>query len=766
MRSALTLSFLGLTLFAGAQTGHPPLIPLPEKVEWTEGAFPLATGLTIALYQPELRTEAEFLLAGLKIMGVEGKVEPVRRGLGMVVVLGLATNKGLAAEGYELTVTPEGCAIHGADAAGVFHGVQTFMQLFPAPGTASPAVPCVLIRDQPRFAWRGMHLDVGRHFMPADFIKRYIDLLARYKMNRFHWHLTEDQGWRIEIKAYPKLTEVGAWRNGSMVGPYRDQRYDTLRYGGFYTQDEIRDVVAYATSRHITIVPEIEMPGHALAALAAYPEYSCTGGPFEVAKGWGVFDDVFCPTDATFTFLENVLTEVMDLFPGEYIHIGGDECPKERWNKCPKCRKRMKAEHLKDEHELQSYFIGRIGKFVNSKGRKIIGWDEILEGGLAAEAAVMSWRGTEGGIAAAKQQHNVVMSPGTHCYFDHYQGDPAQEPLAIGGYTTLQKVYSFEPIPVELDSAEARYIMGAQGNVWTEYINTPQHVEYMVLPRMMALAEVLWSPKEKRNEKDFLRRTEAEFPRLTRMGVTYSPSIYQVELIPHQGPEPGTVLVELHNTVCDSLAFILISFQGELEGPSPNDSLPVFTQILYSRPFPIKATTNIAASALRNREGAGRPNTRAFNFNLATARPITCEPLPDERYNEGGPFTLVDGIKAGARRVNYEWLGWRNDVTITLDLGEERPLTYIGIGALEEKSSWIHLPEKVTISTSTTGEAYDVFGTVLPAPDAKGNSQFVIERPIGARYVRFEVKNVAHIPDGLAGAGGPAWLFLDEVDIR
>jgi hexosaminidase len=342
-------------------------------------------------------------------------------------------------------------------------------------------------------------------------------------MNVFHWHLTEDQGWRIEIKRYPNLTEIGAWRNGSMVGKYSDNNIDTIRYGGFYTQEDIKEVVAYATARHITVVPEIEMPGHALAALSAYPEYSCTGGPFEVAKKWGVFDDVYCAgNDNTFTFIQNILDEVLELFPSEYIHIGGDECPKTRWKECAKCQKRIADENLKDEHELQSYFIQRIEKYLNSKGRKIIGWDEILEGGLAPNAAVMSWRGTEGGIAAAKQQHYVVMSPGKPCYFDHYQNPKKEEePHAIGGLNTLEDVYNYQPVPNNLSDIEQTYIMGAQANVWTEYMTSFSHLEYMALPRMAAISEVLWSNSKNKNYEDFIQRLTHNVKLLDKLGANY-----------------------------------------------------------------------------------------------------------------------------------------------------------------------------------------------------------------------------------------------------
>jgi hexosaminidase len=368
-----------------------------------------------------------------------------------------------------------------------------------------------------------MHLDVCRHFFPASFVKRYIDLLAHYKFNTFHWHLTDDQGWRIEIKKYPKLTEIGAWRNGTMVGKYDDKKYDTIRYGGFYTQAEIRSVVAYAQQRHITIVPEIEMPGHAVAAIAAYPYLSCSEKQIDVERGWGVFEDVFCPKDSTFTFLENVLSEVMTLFPGKYIHIGGDECPKDSWKTCKHCQALIKKENLKDENGLQSYFIRRIEKFVNSKGKQIIGWDEILEGGLAPNASVMSWRGTEGGIAAARQKHFVVMSPGKPCYFDHYQSkETAKEPLAIGGYNPLDSVYAYDPMPKSLSDSERKYILGGQANLWTEYILTQKQVEYMVVPRLCALSEVLWTNKDKKNYPDFIKRLTQNSLLLDRMQVNYA----------------------------------------------------------------------------------------------------------------------------------------------------------------------------------------------------------------------------------------------------
>ena len=404
---------------------------------------------------------------------------------------------------------------------GFFYAVQTLRQILKKNNKQHLEIPVSSIKDYPRFAYRGMHLDVCRHFFPISYVKKYIDYLAYYKLNTFHWHLTDDQGWRIEIKKYPLLTQIGGYRNGTIIGRYPGKGNDSIRYGGYYTQQQIKEIVQYAAERYITVIPEIEMPGHASAAIAAYPQLSCfpnenteidsttawagsrTGK--QVQQTWGVFNDVFAPTDYTFNFIENVLDEVMPLFPSTYIHIGGDECPKENWKRSPFCQQLIKEKNLKDEHGLQSYFIQRIEKYVNSKGKKIIGWDEILEGGLAPNATVMSWRGEEGGIAAAKENHDVIMTPGSHCYFDHSQSSN-EDSVTIGSYLPLEKVYAYEPVPAVLTDKEATHILGAQANVWTEYIANEKKLEYMIFPRMAALAEVLWSKKENRKWKDFERR--------------------------------------------------------------------------------------------------------------------------------------------------------------------------------------------------------------------------------------------------------------------
>ncbi|SNR74646.1 beta-N-acetylhexosaminidase [Lutibacter flavus] len=455
-------------------------------------------------------------------------------------------------EGYELTVKYNKIVISGKTSKGVFYGIQTLRQLIPIAMKKDDVtlngltIPAVTIKDNPRYQYRGMHLDVARHFFSVDFVKKYIDLIAMHKMNTFHWHLTEDQGWRIEIKKYPKLTEVGAWRNGTIIGHHPGTGNDEKEYGGFYTQEEIKDIVKYASERHVNVIPEIELPGHGGAAIAAYPFLSCfpeeptkifndmgskqgkeiqaNGTPKIVVETWGVMDDVFCAgKEETFKFLEDVLAEVIPLFPSQYIHIGGDECPKGNWKRCDQCQKRMESLGLKDELELQSYFINRIEKYVNANGKKIIGWDEVLEGGLAPNAAIMSWRGTKGGIEAAKQHHDVVMTPEHTVYFDYYQNkDKNNEPLAIGGLTTVEDVYSYEPTPIELTNEEQKYILGAQANVWSEYMETTDYVEYMILPRMTALSEVVWSSKESRNWQDFSKRLKYFTKRYDAMGLNYA----------------------------------------------------------------------------------------------------------------------------------------------------------------------------------------------------------------------------------------------------
>jgi len=515
------------------------IIPAPVSVKGLKGKFVFSDKSRIILGTPgdDTKLAADFLATLVKNpTGMEISIEEGNKpAVGSVFMAVDTSVKNV--EGYDLSVTGKKIIIKAGSAAGLFYAVQTLRQLMPVEVEKPEitqgieiSVPACEIADEPDFAYRGLHLDVGRHVFPVESIKRYIDMIALHKMNTFHWHLTEDQGWRIEIKKYPRLTEVGAFRKETLVGhgSRKPFVFDGKPYGGFYTREEVKEVVEYAEDRFITVIPEIEMPGHALAALASYPELSCTGGPFEVYSRWGVVEDVFCAgREETFRFLEDVLTEVIDLFPSEYIHIGGDECPKVRWEKCPLCRKRIKEEGLKDERELQSYFIQRIEKFLLSKGRRIIGWDEILEGGLAPEATVMSWRGTAGGIEAAKQKHNVIMTPSRYVYLDYYQCEPQGEPLAIGGYLPLERVYSYDPLPADLAPEEQKYILGIQGNLWTEYIQTAEQLEYMAFPRAFAIAESGWTPARLKDFEDFLARLGILKMRYDIIGINYFKGEYR-----------------------------------------------------------------------------------------------------------------------------------------------------------------------------------------------------------------------------------------------
>ncbi len=529
-----------LSAMVSAQTNTYHIIPKPVKLKAQSGQFIFDndTRIVIPSADEDMHNAAFALLerillsTGLNVRIEDNSQDKIKAGDNMVYckLNSSITNK----EAYKMKIDKKRIEIEASAPAGFFYAMQTIRQLLPpeiegnvTAQNVTWAVPCAAIEDAPRYQHRGLMIDVCRHFADVSAVKRYIDKIAFHKMNRFHWHLTDDQGWRIEIKKYPKLAGISAWRDRTLIGPYvtTGRKYNQERYGGYYTQEQIRDVVAYAKKKFVTIIPEIEMPGHAVAALAAYPELSCSGGPFEVEGLWGIFNDVYCPKDNTFEFLENVIAEVVELFPGEYIHIGGDECPKLRWQNCYHCQTKIKEQGLKDEHELQNYFTNRMAKFVNSKGKRIIGWDEILADGLEPNAIVLSWRGAEGGIAAAKQGHDVIMAPTSYCYFDYYQSQNKEtEPLSIGGYVPLEKVYSFDPTPASLTEKEAQHILGGQANLWREYITTETHVDYMLFPRLAAMAEVVWTPKDGRNYDEFMTRLPGILKHYEGMQIVYSRS--------------------------------------------------------------------------------------------------------------------------------------------------------------------------------------------------------------------------------------------------
>ena len=659
-------------------------------------------------------------------------------------------------EGYELNVSKNDITIKSKHAKGAFYAVQSLIQLLPLPSDLNSfKIPCLRIKDQPQFTYRGMHLDVGRHFFSVDFIKKYIDLMARLKMNTFHWHLTEDQGWRIEIKKYPKLQEIAAFRKETLIGHYNDQphQFDGKPYGGFYTQEQIKEVVAYAKTRQVTIIPEIEMPGHSQAAIAAYPELGCSGKQVEVATKWGVFDEVYCPKESTFKFLEDVIDEVVALFPGKYIHIGGDEAPKTNWKNCEYCQKLIKKEGLKDEHGLQSYFIARMEKYINSKGKQIIGWDEILEGGLAPNATVMSWRGTSGAVQAAKEGHDVILTPGSHCYFDHYQSENENEPLAIGGFLPLEKVYHFNPIPEELSEEESKYVLGAQGNVWTEYMQTEKQVEYMAFPRAIALSEVLWSSPKHKNYSDFIHRLEQYQKRLDQLEVNYANHIYSVkgELINSKG----------------NLAYQLSTTSSSY--PIYYSTDKSFPSKLYSTPITLDASMHIKAVVLNSKKTPlGAVFQQKINLHEGVGAKISINKEPHPAYNAGGKNALINGISGNNKRYgDKEWLGFSGeDIIVTIEFDNPKNIKTISTRFYNGNGQWIYAPNEIGFSFYLEdGKTVNDISILEEKNNLLVNYSYEL-KSTAVKKLDIIVKNYGTIPEGKQGAGHKAWTFIDEIIIE
>lgn len=725
------------------------LIPYPQKVEFSAGSFRLDK--ETALQGDEKSFEYQYFLKALKDSGFYlAKNNKRANGANIIQFI---LRKDLKND-YEISVKYDLISVTGKNSAGLFHGVQTLLQLIKT--SKNGKIPALEIQDSPKFAWRGMHLDVCRHFFTVDEVKQYIDYLAMYKLNTFHWHLTDDQGWRIEIKKYPKLTQIGSERKESMIGAYVDNTFDGKPYGPyFYTQEQIKEVVKYATERHITVVPEIEMPGHALAALAAYPELACTEGPFEVATKWGVFDDVFCPKEETFTFLNNVLDEVMQLFPSEYIHIGGDECPKTRWKECAHCQDLIKKYNLKDEHGLQSYFIRKIEKHVNSRGRKIIGWDEILEGGLAPNAAVMSWTGIKGGTEAAKSGHFAVMTPGAYCYFDHYQGDPQTEPNAFGGFTPLDKVYSYNPIPAELNNEQSKYILGVQANLWTEYILDFKQVQYMIFPRLLALSEVGWGTPKPENYKDFENRVVEHFKILDQKNINYAKSIYNI----------GGKVIPAKNGVAYELSTSQnadgIKFTTDGKEPTAN-SAP------YKTDIPVNGKMTVKSAYFENGILKSAVSVQNFNTSKTTGKKIILENQPSENYSFGGAFTLVDGIEGNVKQLGKTWLGFQGkDVVATVDFGEKTNYTEVYFNTLDNKGSWIHLAKSAQIFVSDDGKNFKLIKEINKEQILASKGKISVNVGMqNARFLKLIIENAGIIPAGNPGADSKAWLFVDEIGAK
>lgn len=754
---------------AAGQTADFNIIPRPQQVNVSNDApFTLSAKTVISLgtNSQDMKRNANMLASYIEqATGIRPAIGKSKNGTAIVLTI----DKTIAnAEGYKLDADAKQIRIAGASAAGVFYGIQTLRKSLPlVNGKASKvSIPAVHIADAPRFAYRGTHLDVSRHFVTADSVRQFIDMLALHNINRFHWHLTDDQGWRIEIKKYPLLTQIGSKRAQTVIG-HNSGKYDGKPYSGFYTQKQIRDIVKYAADRYITIVPEIDLPGHMQAALAAYPDMGCTGGPYEVWQKWGVSDNVLCAgNDKTLTFIDNVLKEITQLFPSKYIHVGGDECPKTQWQKCPKCQARIKALNLeaKDGHSaeerLQSYIITHASNYLKSLGRNTIGWDEILEGGLAEGATVMSWRGESGGIAAAKQHHDVVMTPNSYLYFDYYQSlDKANEPLAIGGYLPLETVYSYEPMPKELTADEARHIIGVQANIWTEYMPTFKQMQYMALPRLAALSEVQWSQPALKDYNSFTNRL-TEFTHLyDRLGYNYAKHLYNVAI--HVDSDNKWREILIHMTTAGNA-----EIRYTLDGTEPTAN-----STLYTGAIVLQKSAKIRAAAFRDGKRSS-VTSQDISFNKATACPVELLQPTHKNYTYKGGATLTDGLLGDKGFGTGRWLGFSgNDLEAVIDLKQNTDVSSVSLNTCVDKGSWIFDARNIEVSVSADGKSFTkVASKSLPAleeqtPDNIYTYELTFPQTT-TRYVKVTATSEHNIPEWHGGKGKPAFLFVDEISVK
>lgn len=768
-----------------AQQKQLDLIPYPVEVTQGTGYFIIKNTVTVSSSLPAHEWKNLFPYFKNEMKKQFGiAVKEVAKGQPADISFNMRRMPTSGKPAYQLEVTKKGVLINSNFAEPAFHAIQTLFQLLPIDKKVPGQIPVVKIFDHARFEYRGMHLDVSRHFFPVDFVKKYIDYLAYHKLNTFHWHLTDDQGWRIEIKKYPSLTNIGSWRNGTIIGRYPGTGSDNKGYGGYYTQEQIKEVVKYAKDRFIEVIPEIEMPGHGSAAIAAYPWLSCfpekpteipanmisqkssseqrNGQVKLVQETWGVFDDVFCAgNDSTFMFLQNVMDEVIGLFPSKYFHIGGDECPKTHWKICPRCQQRKKELGLKDEHELQSYFVQRMEKYLNSKGKTLIGWDEILEGGLAPKAIVMSWRGETGGIEAAKQQHQVIMTPGNPVYFDHSQSEN-EDSITIGGYNPIEKVYAYEPVPKELTTEEGNYILGAQANLWTEYIENNRKVEYMLFPRMAALSEVVWSSKENRNWESFEKRLMMQFKRYEKWGANYSKAYFDLKATVMPSKDNNAVSWKLESKIKESI----IQYRDKED----KDDIGVSDFFDYTAPFNVeKSTTYEAVTKIANKQ-LGNALLQKFHFNKATGKPITLHIPPSKNYPGDGAFTLVNGIQnqKGLAR-SKEFLGFSGaDCEALINLGSFQEISSVTVHVFQQKGSWIWNPASVEVFSSVDGMYFSSLGSSGDVTaTASGNGTVTVNfTNTPTSFIKVIVKNFGDIPEGNPGAGKKAWLFVDEIEVN
>ncbi len=743
------------------------LIPAPASMEVKSGHFELDSETTLAVVNgnEEANWVAGYftdVIYGASEIELSTSPDETEN----TITLELSDNV-TSDEGYELTVDKKGVNLKAKNAIGLFYGIQTLRQLLPLELDAKSAtknirwtIPAVDIKDEPRFGWRGLHLDVSRHFFPKEFIKKYLDHMARYKLNVFHWHLVDGPGWRIEIDQYPKLTELGAWRvdkrkeawswPATEIGKPTDGR---PAYGGFYTKDDIREIVAYAKERFIEIIPEIEMPGHSYAALAAYPELLCVNN--DVIGNIQFGTDAFCAgNEKSYEFLENVIDEVIELFPSKLIHIGGDEVVKTAWHNCSRCQNLMKRENLENEEELQSHFISRMANYIESKGKEIIGWDEILEGGLAENAKVMSWRGMQGGIKSANMGHDVIMAPNSYTYFDLYQGDQELEPPAYS-QLLLTQVYKFDPVPEDIAEDKKHHILGGHACLWTETVQTPEHAEYMLFPRLFALAETVWSPKANLDWDSFKNRMEFNFQRLDHAGINYARSAYNVKI---DGILDTT---NYHLQVVMDNELDRYEIRYTLDGSEPGRNAKV-----YSEPFTLTEKADIRAATFRDGELFGKISSKEFNLHLATGKKVEYTTIWNPRYPGSGKGTLVNGLNGTANYRDGQWLGFQeDDIEVVIDLEEIQEINSVRMNFNHRPASWVYLPEYVRVEVSLDGENFSQVTRFGDKPEKKTgvNEYSKSFSPTQVRYIKVFAKNIEHRPHNV---DQKAWVFIDEIIIK
>lgn len=743
------------------------IIPKPAELTLKKGSFKITRQTTLVVHtKPQMELATTFALKFKNVTGWNLKILEQTPSKNFIT---FTYESSLQTEAYELIVAKNSVTIKASSNAGFVYGLETIYQLLP-PSIESKKVvaninweiPICTIKDKPRFKYRGLMLDVSRHFFNKEYIKKTIDGLAMHKMNVLHLHLVDDQGWRIEIKKYPKLTEVGAWRVDQEDKHWIQRRTvspeEKGTYGGFLTQKELKEIIAYAQSKNIDIIPEIEMPAHVSCAIAAYPYLSCSEKRIGVPSGsvWPITDIYCAGKETTFQFLENVLEEVIDIFPSKYIHIGGDEATKTNWKTCPYCQKRMKNEGLTEVEELQSYFVKRIEKFINSKGKKLIGWDEILEGGLAPEATVMSWRGVKGGLEAAAEGHDVIMTPGTHCYFDHYQGPQEEEPLAIGGFTPLSKVYQFDPIVASMTPEEASHVLGGQANLWSEYIPTESHSEYMIYPRLAALSETLWSPKELRNWKDFSTRIITMFERYTFQERNYAKSSFLVTTNTVVDLNEKKISLTLQNEFpLSDIRFVIGN--GDLKHDA----------IQYIKPIELKESTIVKASLFKNDKPVGNIIYDTIIIHKALAKKVKYITPYHEKYTGVGAFNLVNALRGTKNFKDGQWQGWlNNDMEISIDLEKKQPINSVTVGTMDYQRPSIFLPTSIEVLVSNNGIKYTQVKKI-EIPFVKSNLitlrnfKIQFDDVVEAQFVKVIATCLKNTPQG-----GGAWLFVDEILIE